>query len=212
MKKIERHDLFSILKRYLLTGLVVTAPTFITIGVFIYVFDKLDRILGGFFNLWLGFRIPGLGFIALMILIMIAGFLTSFYIGKKFLSLGEFIFTRLPIARTVYLTVKQLQELIKIRKSIVFHCAVLMEYPRRDIWVVGFLSSNKSTNLNGEDLFPIFVPTTPNPTSGFLILARENEFIRLSMPIDEAMKLVVSAGIIQPNISINNESKKIEAA
>ncbi|MCD6594484.1 DUF502 domain-containing protein [bacterium] len=208
---MEKKTLLQILKRYFITGLLVTAPALITFFVFGFIFVKIDGILGGLFKLWLGIEIPGLGFIALVLLIMIAGFLTSSYIGRKLFKISDSIFTKLPFVKTVYLTVKQLQELLKIRKSIVFHGSVLIEYPRKGIWVIAFLSSPKPINIAGKLTYPIFVPTTPNPTSGFLIFADESEFIRLDIPFEEAMKIVVSAGIINPDENNNEKQKSIES-
>ncbi|RKZ28525.1 DUF502 domain-containing protein [bacterium] len=196
---MDKKGLLQIFKKYFITGLIVTTPALVTLFVFGYVFIKIDGILGGLFKLWLGVRVPGLGVIALVTLILIAGFLTSSYIGKKMFGITESIFIKLPFVKTVYLTVKQLQELIKIRKSIVFHGSVLLEYPRKGIWVVAFLSSPKPVYIGNKLVYPIFVPTTPNPTSGFLIFAPDDEFIRLDMPFEDAMKMVVSAGIINPD-------------
>ncbi len=197
---MEKRNLFNIFKRYFLTGLLVLTPIMVTIFVFGFIFVKIDNILGGFFELLLGVHIPGLGFLTLLIMIIFAGFVTSFYIGKKLLDVADSVFTKLPIAKSVYITVKQLQDLIKMRKSIVFHNTVLFEYPRKGLWVIGFLSSIEPIALQKDtkNLYPIFLPTTPNPTSGYLIFASENEFTVLDIPVEEAMKMIVSAGIIGP--------------
>ncbi len=187
-----------LLKKYLLTGLVVSAPILITIFVFGYVFLKLDNILGGLFKYIIGVRIPGLGFLGLLLLILLFGFMASSYIGRKMVALADAIFAKLPLVKTVYLTVKQFQELLRFRKSIVFQATVLLEYPRRGTYAIGFLADRNPIELDGKQLFPIFVPTTPNPTSGVLVFIPQDQFVVLNMSMDEAMKLVVSAGILRP--------------
>ena len=188
----------NIFKKYFFTGLVVSAPLLITLIVFGYVFLKLDGILGGLFKYIIGFRIPGLGLLGLVILILLFGFAASSYIGRKLVEFAESVFAKLPIVKTVYTTVKQFQELLRFRKSIVFQSAVLLEYPRKGIFVIGFLANKEPVLVDSKVLYPIFVPTTPNPTSGVLVLMPEDEFTVLDMHIDEAMKLVVSAGILKP--------------
>ncbi len=191
---------------YLITGLVVFAPAGITILLLGWAFVKLDNILGVFFQLWIGVRIPGLGFLALVIILVFIGAITKSYLGKKMLGITDAIFTKLPVAKTIYLTLKQLQNLLDIRKKIVFHSTVLLEYPRKGIYVVGFLVNNESIELVDKKFFPIFVPTTPNPTSGFLIFAEAEQFAQLGLSIEDAMKLVISAGIIVPNGAQKNDA------
>ncbi len=197
-------SLFQKIIKHILTGLLVFAPAGITLILLGWVFIKLDNILGVFFQLWIGIRIPGLGFLALVIILAFIGIITRSYLGKKMLGITDSIFTKLPVAKTIYLTVKQLQSLLDIRKKIVFHSAVLLEYPRKGIYVVGFLASDKVIELTNKKFFPIFVPTTPNPTSGFLIFAEAEQFAQLDISIEDAMKLVISAGIIVPNDIQNN--------
>jgi len=187
-----------ILKKYFITGLVVSAPILVTIFVFGFVFVKLDNILGGFFEYLIGVRIPGLGFLALIVLILGFGFLASSYVGKKLVGFTESVFAKLPIVKTVYTTVKQFQQLLRFRKSIDFRTAVILEYPRKGIFAVGFLADREPIYLDSRPLYPIFVPTTPNPTSGVLVFVKKEDFTVLDIPIDEALKLVVSAGIIRP--------------
>lgn len=183
---------------YLLTGLVVSAPAGITILLFGWAFLKLDSILGGIFKLWLGVRIPGIGFLALVLIVLFIGAITRSYAGKKFIKLTDATFTKLPIARTIYLSVKQLQTLLEIRKRVLFHKAVLIEYPRKGLYSIGFLMSEHSINFSGKQFFPIFISTTPNPTSGFLLFVEQEQFAPLHISTEEAIKLVISAGIIQP--------------
>ncbi len=192
--------------RYLWTGAVVSAPAAVTLLVFWIIFVKLDGILGGFFQLILGYRIPGIGFITLVFLIMLVGALTRSYLGSKLITWTDAVFTKLPIAKSVYLTVKQFQELLQIRKRIVFHKVVLLEYPRPGLWAVGFLSSVAPVQLGEKRLFPIFIPTTPNPTSGYLVFATEDQFTVLDVSFEEAMKLVISAGIIPPRDGEGDDS------
>ncbi len=184
--------------RYLLTGLMVSAPAGITIILFVWAFLKLDSILGRFFQIWLGLSIPGVGFLALVLIVLFVGAATHSYVGRKLIDFTDALFTKLPVVKTIYLTAKQLQSLLEIRKKIGFHRAVLLEYPRRGLYVIGFLINEEQVVLLGRSFYAIFVPTTPNPTSGFLVFAHREQFEVLDIPIEDAIKLVITAGIIPP--------------
>jgi len=187
--------------RLFLAGMVIVAPAGITILVFAWTFNKLDRILGGFFEILLGMQIPGIGLITLLFLIFLVGIFAKSYFVKKILQITDSMFSKMPLAKVVYLTIKQLQSLLNLRQRVIFHKAVIMEYPRRGLYVLGFLANEESVVISGKHFCPVFVPTTPNPTSGYLILAENEQFMPIDISIENAIKMVVSAGIICPTQS-----------
>jgi uncharacterized membrane protein len=190
--------IFNKLGTYFITGIVVAAPTLITLILMIWAFNKLDRILGGIFDMIFGMRIPGVGLLALILIILIIGFLAQYYFGRKLLSVTDAIFSRLPVAKSVYGAVKQIQELVSGKKKLIFQKVVLIEFPRKECWSIAFLVSEIPVEMNGKQLFPIFFATTPNPTSGFLLYLDRKDFIVLDVTIEDAMKMIISAGMIAP--------------
>jgi len=194
--KKEGGKFWGTLKKYFFTGLVAVAPIVITIIVLWWLFTRLDSILGRFFYLVLGIKIPGLGILAMFVLMVLIGWFTRRYIGRTLLKLMDQIFARIPVARTIYSTVKQLGEFVQQKRQFVFNSAVLLEYPRKGIWTIGFLSSSEPVVMDRKELYPVFVPTTPNPTSGFLVYLSRKEFKVLDISVVDAMKIIVSAGML----------------
>jgi uncharacterized membrane protein len=201
---------FAWLKKNILTGIFISAPAVVTIYVFWIVFRFLDGILAGLLVYFFDIKIPGSGFVVLLAILCVLGFLTRSYIGSKFLSLTDAIFTRLPVAKSIYSAIKQIGKFLEIKKTLVFHAPVMIEYPRKGLFVIGLLVNEKPTNINGKNLYPIFISSTPNPTTGFLIFAKKSDFIELDMTIEEAMKMVVSAGILSPTEELINEKSFVE--
>ncbi len=147
-----------------------------------------------------GYDIPGLGLIATIVLILIVGVLTRLYIGRFLVNLGDKIISKIPLGRGIYNAIKKFMSAIFTDREEKFRSVVAVEYPRRDCWVIGFVTSDAPSEFQAqteEHLVNVFVPTTPNPTSGFLIMVPREEIRKLSMDIDEAFKLLISGGIIQ---------------
>ena len=151
---------------------------------------------------YLPFGIPGLGvFIAAVILILI-GFLTANFLGRAFLVFGERIVARMPVVRSIYNALKQIMETVLAKSGSSFRDVVLLEYPRKGIWAVAFVTSQAKgqvSNIKDEDMISIFMPTTPNPTSGFLLFVPKSDLTYLDMSVEEGVKLVISAGMIWPD-------------
>lgn len=195
------------LKTYLFTGILVTTPVSITFYMAYELFmwtDKLSRSLlpPKFASHGLVPYIPGLGVIILIGALIIIGMFTTGFIGRFFVRLGDFIVSKIPLISSLYSLLKQLFESVLSPKSQSFKEAVLLEYPRKGIWIIGFLAAETSGEISqklpGEKMLSVFIPTTPNPTSGFLILVPEKDIIKLNMHVEDALKYVVSCGIVMP--------------
>ena len=194
------------LKNYFLTGLLVILPIFITVYVILALIRGMDAILKYIPakylpETYLHVHIPGLGFILVVILVFVVGLLTRNFVGRKIVNLGENIVDRIPLVRVLYAGVKQLLEPIFLRKTNAFKRVALIEYPRRGVYVIGFItgeSKGEIQNKTSKNMINVFVPTTPNPTSGFYILIPEDEVIVLNMSVEDAFKLIISGGIVSP--------------
>jgi len=188
-------------RRILLTGIVILLPIFLTIFLFWFVVDKLSHLFRGLFNaIPIVGQLPGIiivaiGILALIILIFIVGLFLQSYIGRKLLELTEKIFNRLPIFRDIYNAARDLTQTLFIKRSS-FRKVVLVQFPRKGIYTIGFVTNEGV--LDNKPVYYIFVPTTPNPTSGWLCIIPKNEVIEITMTINEGLKLVISGGMSLP--------------
>ena len=199
-------------RRFFLTGLLVTAPIIITIYVTWLVITFIDIKVANLLPEYLDFRkalpfqIPGLGLLIVIFVITLIGAITPGLIGRNLLKLGEMILFKTPVIRTIYSSIKQIMETVMSTNSKSFKEVVLVEYPRKDIWVIAFVTSSVKGEIDHKikksDLVSIFVPTTPNPTSGFLLFVEKKDLIYLDMPVEQAVKLVISGGIVSPKQKI----------
>jgi uncharacterized membrane protein len=202
-KKQKRRSLALILRNYFITGVVVLIP----IGFTLY----LSKILIGISskvipqnlnpNSYLPFAIPGLEIIISIIFITIVGGLSLSFLGKKILKLIDDLFKRIPFLRTIYSAILQMTETFS-KKDDDKKSVVLVEYPRKGVWAVGFATRENKTEMStkvNKRLINVFVPTTPNPTSGFLLMFSIDEVIYLNMTFEEASKFIVSAGTSSGN-------------
>lgn len=193
-------------KDYLISGLLIVAPIVLTIYVLIWSFNLLDGILGPLIYNLLGRRIPGVGLIAGILITLFAGFLTRGWLAKKAMKWAEATVSRLPLVRPLYGTIKQLTSaLLSGSDKNLFKRVVLLEYPRKGLWSIGFVTSEEDSCLSrelsekaGRKLVSVFVVSSPNPTTGWLTLAPEEELTTLNISVEEALKLVVSGGYIKP--------------
>ena len=188
-------------KNSLLTGIIVSAPIFITIAVFWYVLYKLDNLLGGIFAYFIqlpgGGRIPGIGIIALIVIIFLVGELTRKYIGRKILNIAERIFTRIPVLRIIYNALKQLGNYIMAtRKANFFKKVILVEWPNPESYIIAFLTDDKFDSKSDDEMVSVYVPTAPNPTSGYLLYVHKAKLVNTSLTIEEGMRIVLSAGLV----------------
>ncbi len=194
-----------LIRGYLLAGLVVWLPILITIVVLNFIIDLLDKTLALIPSAYLpekllGYHIPGFGVLLSLILLLTTGLVATNFFGQRLVRWGESVLSKIPLVRSIYNAVKQVINAILSTNSEAFRKVVLIEYPRKGLWTVGFQTGGVISEISDktkEDMISVFIPTTPNPTSGFLILVPKTEAIELEMGIDEALKFIISLGVVQ---------------
>lgn len=193
------------IRRYFVTGLLVTLPIFITAYLLFVIFRFIDGIWGKVINFYLrkylGFGIPGLGFILGVLTVFIIGFITTNLFGKRLFVAIENWFLRLPVIKQVYPAAKQIVDSLVSRDKPAFKKVVLVEYPSKGIWSIGFLTNESFKEANeksGKELIHIFIATTPSPLTGFLVLFPKDEVKILDISVEQGVKLIVSGGIVKP--------------
>lgn len=198
------------IRGYFFTGLIVLIPLVFTcyivwklfIGIDGLLNEKVTHILNQGFQLDPGFQsIPGLGLLALALAIFFVGFIARNYFGKKLIKLSDNIMSRIPVVRHIYTTFQQISEAFLADHSDTFKRPVLLEYPRKGIYCIGFITQDTrgvvQQNLD-QDVYSVFLPTTPNPTSGFLLFVPKKDVKQLPISVEEALKLIISGGSIVP--------------
>ena len=201
------------IKNYFLTGVLVSAPVFITFWIvfsLVKFFDQLITPLIPFYinpNYYLPTDVPGLGLIILVALLVFIGFITASFFGSFILRKTESLINKIPLIKAFYKTIKQIIETIFRNNSQAFREVVLLEYPRKGLWVLGFTTGEVKGAVGKKIKSPcinVFVPTTPNPTSGFLLMVPKSQLKYLNVKVDDAVKTIVSAGIIELNSKRKN--------
>jgi uncharacterized membrane protein len=190
-----------VLRRYFLTGLLVLAPTVITGWLVYKIFITIDNIIEPFQRRFPIIDIPGIGFVVVVLLIVVTGFLASNLIGRRVITWGERFLSRLPIVRRIYTASKELSEVFLADKKTAFRRVVLIRYPHRDSFAIAFVTNEKVPNVGnlvGQELINVFIPTTPNPTSGFMLMLPVRDTFPLPINVEEAMKMVISGGAFAP--------------
>ena len=209
---LPRPGLRARIQRYFLTGFIVTAPlaitAYLTWSFIRWVDARVKPYIPKVYNpeTYLPFEVPGFGLIAAVFIITIIGFLTANFVGKTIVGFGENLLDRTPFIRSVYKALKQIFETVFAENEQSFQRVALIEYPRPGLWALVFIA----TDTRGEvgvrlkerehETVAVFLPTTPNPTSGFLLFVPKRDLIELSMSIEEAAKLVISAGLVTPEV------------
>ena len=186
-------------KKYFITGLFVILPVWATYYVLTALLGVIDNILADLPAHFLGYRIPGLGIVTLILFILLVGILFANYIGNRIVRKSDELLQRVPLVRGVYFTVKQVMETFSLKHQ--FHGVVLVEYPRKECWSVGFMTGEvppQSLGLTGTH-YTVFVPTTPNPTAGFLLILPEADIRKLGMSVEQGMKFIISLGLVPMN-------------
>ena len=200
----------AILKKYFLTGLLVFIPISLSIYILKIVSTTADRLVGLLPlrydpSTYLPFHIPGLGFIVTLIVIFLVGLVTANFVGRKLVDGIGLLFSRIPLVRTVYTGAKEIVQTFILDRPSQFRQVVLVEYPRKGTYCIAFVTGSPSGELAskvGADFVNVFVPTTPNPTSGFYILVSREEIIPLNITVEDAFKLIMSAGMSMPTRQI----------
>ncbi len=196
-------------RRYLIAGLLVWLPLVVTIVIVRFLINLMDKSLVLIPRQyhpeeWLGIAIPGLGVILTIILLLLTGVLTANFVGRAFLKGWESLLDRIPVARSIYSAAKNFAEIVFSDSGNAFSKVLLVEYPRKGIYTITFQTATEIGEVQartGENVVACFVPTTPNPTSGFIIVVPKRDTIELDMEVDEAVKLIMSLGVVVPTWS-----------
>lgn len=195
------------IRSWFLTGILVMTPLILTIYVVWTFITFVDNLVVPLVPIdyrpsnYLPFSIPGLGLIIVFLFTTLVGILATGLLGRTLIRLWENILNRMPVVRSVYSAIKQILETVMATQSDAFRQAVLVEYPRKDIWAIGFVTGSTKGEVSenvDKKMVNVFMPTTPNPTSGFLLFFPENDLIFLEMSVEDALKLVVSGGMVVP--------------
>ncbi|MEJ2198908.1 MAG: DUF502 domain-containing protein [Desulfuromonadales bacterium] len=195
------------LKKYFLTGLLVVVPITMTLLVLRWLFRLINSLLITVLpeilrpEVLYGIPVPGISLVATLLLILLVGVLAANIFGRSLVTFSETLVDRIPVVKGVYTLFKQVADTVLKRDHGAFRKVVLIEYPRKQIWSVAFVtgkSSGEVQRVTAENLVNVFVPTTPNPTSGFYILVPEDDLIVLKMTVEEAFKLIISGGMVTP--------------
>ncbi len=195
------------MRKYFVTGLLILVPLAITLWVLNLIIGTMDQSLLLLPERWrpeavIGFRIPGLGSILTLLIIFLTGLATRNFIGNRVVQWWEKILTRIPVVNSIYSSVKQVSDTLLSSSGNAFRKAVLIEYPRRDCWTIAFLTGVPGGDVKNHlvgDYISVYVPTTPNPTSGFFLMVPRAETIELDMNVDAALKYIVSMGVVSPD-------------
>jgi uncharacterized membrane protein len=185
------------LRAYFLAGILVTVPLGLTVWILLWIFNGIDGFLQPIIDRVVGHHIPGIGFGITVLLIFIAGIIASNVLGRRLLRYGESVLMRLPLARYLYNGIRQIMQAFAAPDKTGFMQVVLVEFPRKGTRTLGFIT-NETTDESGKKLLNIFIPTSPNPTSGFLQIIEEDQVIRTTISVDDALKMVVSGGRVSP--------------
>ncbi|MEM6657477.1 MAG: DUF502 domain-containing protein [Pseudomonadota bacterium] len=205
-----RPGLLSRLRASFLTGIVVIAPVWLTIWLIWSVVGWIDSAVLPLIpqqfrpEQYVGINLRGVGVIIFLTFTVLVGWIAKGILGRSFISFTESLVNRMPIVRSIYSGIKQISETVFAQTERSFEKACLVQYPRRGIWAIGFVSTTAKGEVSqraetGGQLLSVFIPTTPNPTSGFLLFFPAEDVILLDMSIEDAAKLVISAGLVYPN-------------
>jgi uncharacterized membrane protein len=192
--------MLSRLRRYLVTGLIVVAPIGMTVFVLVWLFEHLDAILGQ----WLPVpvRFPGVGLLALLLILLFVGWMLRWAVGRRLVNWWNGILSRLPLTRRVYNASSQIVQSLLDRDENIFQSVALIEYPSPGSYAVVLVTAPAPSSMGslhpGEDLVSVFLPTTPNPTTGYLLLVPAERLKIVDMTVEDAMKFIISAGVVAP--------------
>ncbi|WP_240002286.1 DUF502 domain-containing protein [Oleisolibacter albus] len=195
------------LRAYLFAGILVTAPVTITLYLVWVVVGGIDALVTAILptaynpETYLPFTIPGVGVLLVLVALILIGMFAAGFLGRLVVRLGEAILGRMPIVRGIYAATKQIFETVLANQSDAFREVVLVEYPRKGMWSIAFITGTTQgevQSLTEDEVVNVFVPTTPNPTSGYLLFVPRQDLVKLSMSVEDGLKMVVSGGIVTP--------------
>jgi uncharacterized membrane protein len=196
----------SAIRKWLFSGLLVIVPMAITIWVLQWILGMLDQTLLILPDAWhpdrvLGFHVPGFGVLLALGILLVLGAVASNFAGLKLVHWGDRAVRRIPVVRSIYSSVKQVSDTLFSESGNAFRTAVLVQWPRPDVWTIAFVTGvpggDVANHLTG-DYLSVYVPTTPNPTGGYIVMLRRSDCIELRMSVDEALRYVISMGVVVP--------------
>ncbi|MGQ0834054.1 MAG: DUF502 domain-containing protein [Gammaproteobacteria bacterium] len=204
------------LRRYLVAGVLVWLPILATVWVVRFIVQLMDRTLEFLPVAYqpqavLGFPLPGLGVVFAFLVLLVTGLLVTNFVGRRLVAYWEDLMQRIPLVRSVYTSVKGFAETVFAQKGSSFRQVVMVEYPRKEMWSIGFITADDIAEISaktGEQQMCVYVPTTPNPTSGLIVMVPRREVVYLDMSVDSAMKMIVTLGIVVPEPGERQKAKK----
>ena len=207
-QQVQRERLLRALRRYLINGLLIWVPVLVTVLVVRFILELMDRTLLVLPkalrpDTLFGLHIPGFGAVLALLIVVLTGLLVTNFIGRALIAIWEDLLERIPFVRALYGGVKSFSETILSNSGKSFKQVLLVEYPRVGIWSIGFQTTDNLPEINnklGAEYVCVFVPTTPNPTSGFIFMMPRTQVRTLNMTVDEAMKMIVTLGVVTPGV------------
>jgi uncharacterized membrane protein len=193
IKKTPRKQVGKKLRAQFITGILIVVPIVAAILILRWLFFTIDNMLQPVAESLLGYTIPGLGLVIIVVLIYLAGLVATNVIGRRLIRYGESLLARVPLFRYLYTGIKQILQSFATTREGGFLQVVLVEFPKKGMRAIGFVTSESRVE-SGEKLLNVFIPTSPNPTSGYLEIVRENDIIKTNISIDDALKMVLSVG------------------
>ncbi len=195
------------MKRYFITGLLIWAPLGITLWVLSFILGMMDQSILLLPTEWqpralVGVNIPGVGALLTLLVVFVTGLLTANFIGQRLVRWWEALLHRIPVVRSIYQSVKQISDTVFSPSGQAFRQAMLVQYPRQGSWTIGFLTGAPGGEIAGHlgnDMVSLYVPTTPNPTSGFFLMVARTDVIELDMSVEDALKYLISMGVVAPS-------------
>lgn len=194
------------MKKYFVTGLLIWIPLVITLMVLAWVVNTLDQILliapaAVRPDALLGFHLPGVGVLVTLLLILLTGLAAANFVGQRLVGFWEGLLSRIPVVKSIYYSVKQVSDTLLSSNGQAFRKALLIQYPHQGIWTIAFQTGKPGGDAArhlGDDFVSVYVPTTPNPTSGFFLMLPRKDAIELDMSVDDALKYIISMGVVAP--------------
>ncbi len=194
------------MRKYLIAGLLIWIPLGVTVMVVKLLVDIMDRTLLLLPAKWqpdalLGIHIPGLGVVLSVVVVLVTGIVVANFLGRRLVAMWEYLLSHIPFVAGVYRAAKQVMEAVLSTGGQSFRKVMLIEYPRKGIWCLSFLTGSDFAEIDartGKQMVSVFVPTTPNPTSGFVILMPREDVIELDMSVDDGLKMIISLGVAVP--------------